>query len=74
MPDPKAVYDEIVAAFRDSHPVPHRCYPEDLGPYDEDAERFDYLIDKTWLDVAGDARDFPLAPAMTMAPATFHMA
>jgi hypothetical protein len=55
MPDPKAVYDEIVAGFRDSHPAPRRCYPEDLGPYDEDAERFDYLIDKTWLDVAGDA-------------------
>jgi len=55
MPDPKAVYDEIAAAFRDSHPAPRRCYPEDFGPYDEEAERFDYLINKTWLEVAGDA-------------------
>jgi hypothetical protein len=54
MPDPKVVYDEIAAAFRDSHPAPSRCYPEDFEPYDEEADRFDYLVGKTWLDVAGD--------------------
>jgi len=56
-PKPKAVHDEIVAAFRDSHPAPVRCYPEDFEPYDDvEASRLDHnIVNKSWLEVAGDA-------------------
>lgn len=54
--NPKAVYDEIVAAFRDSHPAPVRCYPENFEPYDDvEAARFDNIVNKSWFEVAGDA-------------------
>jgi len=50
--DAKTVCDEIVAAFRDV-PRPDRCAPEDFVAYDE-AEDLDYLIGKTWIDIAAD--------------------
>jgi hypothetical protein len=53
--NPKAVYDEIVAAFRDSHWVPVRYYREDFEPDDDVASRFDYIVNKSWLEIAGDA-------------------
>jgi hypothetical protein len=50
----KTVSAEIVAAFRDV-PRPDRYVPEDYVAYDE-LEKFDYLIDKTWLEIAGDLK------------------
>jgi len=47
-----AVCDEIVAAFQDV-PRPDRCAPEDFVAYDE-AEDLEYLVGKTWLDIATD--------------------
>jgi hypothetical protein len=52
--DAKTVCDEIVAAFQDV-PRPDRCAPEDFVAYDE-AEDLDYLIGKTWQDIAGDVK------------------
>src|SRR5260370_13838690 len=51
--DAKAVCDEIAAYFRDV-PRPDRCPRFDI--YDDEAERLDYLIDKTWLDIASDLK------------------
>src|SRR5437762_14354382 len=50
----KTVSAEIVTAFRDV-PRPDRYVPEDYVAYDE-LENFDYLIDKTWLETAGDLK------------------
>src|SRR5437763_17065644 len=50
----KTVSAEIVAAFRDV-PRPDRYVPEDYVAYDE-LENFDYLSDKTWLEIAGNLK------------------
>ena len=50
--DAKTVCEEIAAAFLDV-PRPDRCAPEDFVAYDE-AEDLDYLIGKTWLEIAAD--------------------
>ena len=51
--DAEAVSAEIMAAFHDV-PRPDRYVPEDHVAYGRD-EELDYLVDKTWLDIAGDA-------------------
>jgi hypothetical protein len=51
--DAKTVCDEIAAAFRD---VPRPNFYIRFDPYPEEAERLEYLVDKTWLDIAGDLK------------------
>jgi hypothetical protein len=59
--DPQAVCEEIAAAFRDV-PRPERYYDraeegdEESGPGEDEAKRLDYLVDKTWQDIAGDLK------------------
>jgi hypothetical protein len=51
--DAQAISDEIKDAFKDV-PHPTRCSP--FEDYSDEADRLDYLPDKTWLDIAADLR------------------
>jgi hypothetical protein len=51
--DPKALCEEIAAAFQD---LPRPDLYIRFSPHEDEAERLHYLEDKTWLDIASDLK------------------